>query len=75
VGGVWVVMSRDTYKLDMHHHGGPHVDRYNPQGSVVGRYRLDGTPIPHKGQMPPPVPAADRERFETETARAQRQER
>jgi len=42
----------DTFVPDVHNHGGPHVDRY--RGSTnVGRYRPNGSGIPHKGKMPP----------------------
>jgi hypothetical protein len=67
--GVWGVVSRDTYKLDVAKHGGAHVDRYR-RGSNVGRYRLDGTPIPHNGVIPAPIPASDQQRFQSETAKA-----
>jgi hypothetical protein len=63
-------MSQDIYQLDQHRHGGAHIDRYNPQGRLIGRYRLDGTPIPHKGRVPPSVPVADRERFRSEAYKA-----
>ncbi len=63
-------MSKDIYKLDNAKHGGPHIDRYR-RGSNVGRYRLDGTPIPHNGIIPPPIPNADFERFLAEAAKAQ----
>lgn len=62
-------MSRDKYQFDVHRHGGPHIDRYSPTGKLVGRYRPDGTPIPHKGVVPPAVPHADREKFDTEVAK------
>jgi hypothetical protein len=62
-------MSQDVYKLDRAKHGGAHVDRYR-RGKNIGRYRLDGSPIPHKGSVPPPVPHADRERFAEEAAKA-----
>jgi hypothetical protein len=39
---------------------------------LVGRYRLDGTPIKHKGAVPPLVPASDRAKFEAEVAKARR---
>ena len=57
--------SKDTYKPDKSgKHGGPHVDRYNPRGHNVGRYKPGGTPIPHGGKCPPPIPNSDRERFD-----------
>lgn len=56
-------LSRDTYHADTRGHGGPHVDRKTPAGELVGRYRLDGSPIPHFGRKPPPVPRADLKRF------------
>ena len=43
-----LVMSQDSYQLDIARHGGPHVDRYNKNSAKVGRYRLDKTPIKHK---------------------------
>ena len=56
--------SRDVYVPDTSgKHGGPHVDRYTPQGQNVGRYQKDGTPIKHGKKTPPPVPNADREKF------------
>jgi hypothetical protein len=64
-------MSRDVYQLDRARHGGAHVDRYR-QSKNIGRYQLDGTPIPHNGVIPPPIPVADRERFEAEAAKAER---
>jgi hypothetical protein len=65
-------MSRDIYQLDVARHGGAHVDRYSPNRQLVGRYRLDGTPMAHKGKLPPPIPVVDRERFNAEVAKAQR---
>jgi len=56
-------MSRDTYQLDLHKHGNVHVDRYNRQGMLVGRYRLDKTPICHKGKLPPHIPLSDYTKF------------
>jgi hypothetical protein len=64
-------MSKDVYRLDRHHHGGAHIDRYNRQGQLIGRYRLDESPIQNKGRLPPPVPAADRERFRAEADKAE----
>lgn len=52
-------MSQDVYELDRHKHGGVHVDRYNRQGTLVGRYQPDRTPIKHKGKFP----QADFEKF------------
>jgi hypothetical protein len=63
-------MSRDTYQMDMARHGAPHIDRYSPQGQLVGRCRLHGTAIKHKGVTPPPVSSADNDRFAAEIARA-----
>jgi hypothetical protein len=57
-------MSQDIYQLDRHRHGAPHVDRYSPEGKLVGRYRLDATPIRHKGQLPPPIPGSDFVKFQ-----------
>jgi RHS repeat-associated protein len=62
-------LSKDKYVPDSKKHGanrpgvGPHVDRYGPGGKNVGRYRLDGTPIPHKGKVPPPIPGSDSSKF------------
>ncbi len=56
--------SQDSYVPDRGRHGGPHVDRYNPQGQNVGRYTPQGKPIPHKGNIPPPIPSSDRKKFE-----------
>jgi hypothetical protein len=56
-------LSRDTYHADRYAHGGPHVDRRNPAGQTVGRYRLDGSPIGHKGRIPPPIPGSDLGKF------------
>jgi hypothetical protein len=64
-------MSRDIYKLDRAKHGGLHIDRYR-RGQNIGRYRLDGTPIPHNGLMPTPIPHADRDRFNAEASKAMR---
>ena len=55
--------SRDTYVPDGGHHGGPHIDRYNPAGQNVGRYNPDGTPLRHKGKPSPPIPNSDRDKF------------
>lgn len=63
-------MSRDVYQGDRVKHGAPHVDRYNPKGTLVGRYRLDRTPIVHRGRTPPAVPRSDFEKFEKAAARA-----
>jgi RHS repeat-associated protein len=60
-------LSRDSYQLDRYKHGadrhGPHVDRYNPAGQNVGRYRPDMTPIPTGGKVPPPIPRSDWPKF------------
>jgi len=42
-------LSQDEYQADRHRHGGGHIDRYR-NGTNIGRYRPDGTPIPHKGK-------------------------
>lgn len=62
-------MSRDVYQLDVARHGAPHVDRYSSRGQLIGRYRLDGSPIKHKGVIPPPVPSADQQRFQAEVSK------
>jgi RHS repeat-associated protein len=55
--------SRDTYVPDAGHHGGPHIDRYNPAGQNVGRYKPDGTPLKHKGKPSPAIPNSDEDKF------------
>ncbi len=55
-------LSQDQYVPDTAKHGDPHVDRYR-DGRNIGRYKPDGTPIPHKGKLPPPIPNRDKERF------------
>ncbi len=62
-------MSTDTYQPDRLRHGGGHVDRYTKTGQLVGHYRPDGSPIKHKGVLPPPIPASDRAKFETAVAK------
>ena len=64
-------MSKDDYQLDVSKHGGAHIDRYRRRKNI-GRYRIDGTPIVHNGVTPPAIPNADRERFATEAAKADR---
>jgi hypothetical protein len=56
-------LSQDNYVPDMHKHGAPHVDRYNPSGQNVGRYRPDGTPIEHMGKPSPRIPNSDATKF------------
>src|SRR5438093_8708725 len=56
-------LSQDNYAPDMHKHGAPHVDRYNPSGQNVGRYRPDGTPIEHMGKPSPRIPNSDAAKF------------
>jgi len=47
--------AEDKFVPDASKHGGPHIDRY--QGNKnVGRYRPDGSGIPHKGKLPPKIP-------------------
>ena len=58
-----LAMSKDVYVPDKYKHGGPHVDRYR-NGKKVGRYRRDGSPIRHKGKLPPPIPVSDKKKFE-----------
>jgi uncharacterized protein RhaS with RHS repeats len=55
-------LSKDEYVPDPQRHGGPHIDRYRC-GKNVGRYRPDGTGIPHKGVAPPNIPNADMAKF------------
>jgi len=57
-------MSTDTYEPDRFNHGAPHIDRSTKDGHLVGRYNPDGTPIEHKGKTPPPIPKADRGKFQ-----------
>jgi hypothetical protein len=64
-------MSKDVYKLNIYKHGGAHIDRYRRSKNIL-RYRLDGTPIPHNGVIPPPIPVADVGRFLAEAAKADR---
>ena len=52
----------DVYVPDNSKHGQPHVDRYHGSQNI-GRYRKDGTGIPHKGKMPPRIPMSERGRF------------
>ncbi|MBI5576274.1 MAG: RHS repeat-associated core domain-containing protein [Deltaproteobacteria bacterium] len=56
-------LSGDSYQPDASKHGSPHIDRYDPSGKNVGRYRPDGTGIPHKGKVPPPIPKKDLSKF------------
>ena len=72
VEGVWLVMSQDFYQLDVARHGGAHVDRYTKNGANVGRYRMDKTPIKHKGKLPPPIPVSDYAKFDAAVANARR---
>ena len=54
----------DDYNLDLRNHGAPHIDRVNSNGNLVGRYRPDGSGIPHKGKVPPRIPNKDKEKFQ-----------
>jgi RHS repeat-associated protein len=65
-------LSQDKYVPDMHKHGYPHVDRYNPSGQNVGRYRHDGTPISHHGRPSPRVPNSDAQKFAQALAKLQK---
>jgi RHS repeat-associated protein len=56
-------LSGDTYQSDPCKHGGPHIDRYDSGGKNIGRYRADGTGIPHKGKVPPSIPKSDLAKF------------
>ena len=62
-------MSKDVYQPDLLRHGSGHIDRYTKGGKLVGRYRADGTPIMHKGVVPPPIPSTDQARFEAAAAK------
>jgi hypothetical protein len=62
-------MSQDVYQLDRSRHGGVHVDRYSRQGTLVGRYRPDRSPIKHNGRLPPVVPGSDFGKFDAALAR------
>ena len=53
----------DDYNLDLRNHGAPHIDRVDRSGNLVGRYRPDGSGIPHKGKVPPRIPNSDKEKF------------
>jgi len=53
----------DDYNLDLRNHGAPHIDRVDRHGKLVGRYRPDGSGIPHKGKLPPRIPNSDQEKF------------
>ena len=54
----------DDYNLDLRNHGAPHIDRVDRSGNLVGRYRPDGSGIPHKGKIPPRIPNRDRDKFQ-----------
>ena len=54
----------DDYNLDLRNHGAPHIDRVDSDGNLVGRYRPDGSGIPHKGKVPPRIPNRDKEKFQ-----------
>lgn len=54
----------DDYNLDLRNHGAPHIDRVDPNGNLVGRYRPDGSGIPHKGKVPPRIPNSDKDKFQ-----------
>ncbi|HKV61520.1 MAG TPA: RHS repeat-associated core domain-containing protein [Candidatus Acidoferrum sp.] len=54
----------DDYNLDLRNHGAPHIDRVDRNGRLVGRYRPDGSGIPHKGKEPPRIPNRDRGKFD-----------
>ena len=54
----------DNYNVDRWNHGAPHIDRVDSNGNLVGRYRPDGSGIPHKGKVPPRIPNRDKEKFQ-----------
>jgi RHS repeat-associated protein len=54
----------DDYNLDLRNHGAPHIDRVDRNGRLVGRYRPDGSGIPHKGKEPPRIPNRDKDKFD-----------
>lgn len=53
----------DDYNVDMKSHGSPHIDRVDKHGKLVGRYDVNGKPIPHKGKQPGPIPNSDKGKF------------
>ena len=53
----------DNYNIDKYSHGGPHIDRVDKNGKLIGRYNEDGTGIPHKGMEPPKIPNSDKDEF------------
>ncbi len=53
----------DDYNPDLRSHGAPHIDRVDPNGNLVGRYRPDGSGIPHKGKLPPRILNSDKDKF------------
>jgi RHS repeat-associated protein len=54
----------DDYNVDLRNHGAPHIDRVDRSGNLVGRYRPDGSGIPHKGKAPPRIPNRDKGKFD-----------
>ena len=56
-------LSRDSYVPDSSSHGGSHIDRYNEHGQNLGRYNADGSPVKHKGKIPPKIPKSDLAKF------------
>jgi RHS repeat-associated protein len=58
------VLGLDKFVPDKNKHGGPHVDRYDKNGKNIGRYRPDGSGIPHKGKNPPKIPGSLKRLFE-----------
>jgi hypothetical protein len=57
-------LSTDKYVPDVDKHGAPHIDRYSKNGQNIGRYRPDGTPVKHKGKLPPSIPGSDKKKFQ-----------
>ena len=53
----------DDYYLDYKGHGGPHIDRVDKNGNLVGRYDENGNPIKFKGKNPPQIPNSDKSKF------------
>lgn len=55
----------DGYTVDKYSHGGPHIDRVDKNGKLVGRYNENGEPIEHGDKKVPRVPNRDRGKFQS----------
>jgi RHS repeat-associated protein len=64
----------DEYHPDLKNHGAPHIDRVDKHGKLVGRYRPDGSGIPHKGKVPGPIPNKDKGKFEEAATKVRKYE-